>query len=86
MKAFAFLALAVAASGMTACASVTKNAPATIEAIDKAYERCERDVTYQLQAGAMNPGSGLMVTGKIHCPPRATVPEPVAPAAPATGG
>lgn len=85
MKALALLALAVVGSGMTACAGVTKNAPATIEAIDKAYERCERDVTYQLQAGAMNPGSGLMVTGKIHCPPRAA-PAPVAPAAPSTGG
>lgn len=83
MKAFAFLALAVMATGLTACAGISKSAPATIEAIDKAYERCERDVTYQLQAGAMNPGSGLMITGKIHCPPKAAAPEP---AAPPTGG
>jgi hypothetical protein len=87
MKALAFLALAIAASGLTACGSIAKNAPPIIDAIDKAYERCERDVTYQLQAGAMNPGSGLMVTGKYHCLPKVTAPDPApAPAATPTSG
>jgi hypothetical protein len=86
MKAAAFLALAIAASGLSACTGIAKNAPPIIDAIDKAYERCAKDVTYQVQVGAMNPASGFTVTGKYTCAPKLTTPEPAAPASPTSGG
>lgn len=83
MKAFAFLALAIAATALCGCETVAKSLPATLDALDKAYGHCQRDVTFQASAGALNPGSGVQVSGKYSCPPKA--PAPVA-AAPTTGG
>ena len=70
MKAFAFLALAVVASALCGCETVAKNLPATLDALDKAYGHCQRDVTFQASAGAFNPGSGVQVSGKYSCAPK----------------
>ena len=86
MKALAFLALAVAASALCGCETVAKNLPVTIDALDKAYGHCQRDVTFHASAGALNPSSGVEVSGKYSCAPKASAPEPAAPAAPSSGG
>ena len=88
MKVIAFLAVAASAMALSGCAGVAKSLPATIDALDKAYERCERDVTFQVRAGAMNPSSGVEVNGKYHCPPKASAPSatPAATAAAETDG
>lgn len=68
--------------GVSGCSS-TAQLNATLDTLSRNYAPCDRTLHYAFQAGAMNPGSGAIVQGDIHCPPHNPDGTPIAaPAAP----
>jgi hypothetical protein len=52
---------------LTACTTAdTSGITSLVNALSK--DHCTSNLTYQAQVGALNPGSGLSISGSINCP------------------
>ena len=67
-----YLVVFAAVLSLGGCATADLNA--TLDTLAKNYAHCERTVNYTATVGPINPASGAMVSGTVHCPAQPEAP------------
>lgn len=75
--------VALACLALGGCATGNADPAAFIKAFDDAYGHCERQGSWTVSVGMLNPSSGASATGNWRCPPKEA---PAAPPAAPPGG